>query len=175
MHERDLQVLSVLAEWLDDVGHAPSLRELAAGSGLTSANGAMHAVRRLEVAGLVERIPRRPRGLTLTPAPRALLQGRSAATPESRRGAIEIAASFERAHLRSLGNLVGRTPALVSAERMLRLLATRRRASSASWRLPSLGRNAVVTASLEPNGRSCGPSPVDRPRAFVVSGPGSAT
>ncbi len=126
MHDRDLQVLSVLAEWLDDAGHAPSLRELAAASGLTSANGAMHAVRRLEVAGLVERLPRRPRALTLTPAARALLQGRSAAAPESWRGAIEIAASFERAHLTSLGNLVGRAPALASAERMLRLLATPR-------------------------------------------------
>jgi hypothetical protein len=161
--DRDLRVLAILAEWFDDVGHAPSLRELAVAAGLGSANGAMHAVRRLERSGLVGRVPRQPRALVLTAEGSARLERLRATTVEPRRIAVEIAVRFEHAHLRALGALAGRAPTLSSTERMLRLLAERARQlgalESAAQRCARRGEEltrgeAALARSVERRSRS---------------------
>lgn len=73
LSSRQLRILEFLREFISQNGYAPTVRETCAGAGLSSPSSVKYHFDALEEKGLIERDPRRPRTLMLTPvADRAL-------------------------------------------------------------------------------------------------------
>lgn len=64
---RDVDVLTALRTYALAHGMAPSMRELAALTGLRSTSAVAHHIHRLTIAGLVERTPGCARSIRVTP------------------------------------------------------------------------------------------------------------
>lgn len=79
MHEqpnlspRQLQILEVVRDSVDDHGYPPSVREIADRVGLASPSTVKHHLDALERAGCLQRVPGRPRALEVAPLGRSAL------------------------------------------------------------------------------------------------------
>lgn len=76
---RQFDVLRFIASHIDEQGYRPTLRELCAGTGITSTNAANQHVQALVHKGLIVRRPMLTRAIVITAAGREFLQ--SAAQP----------------------------------------------------------------------------------------------
>ena len=74
--DRQLEVLGLLAGWIQRVGHAPTIRELGQALNNTSTNGTADHLKALRGRGLVTWTPRTARTLAITPAGRRWLEAK---------------------------------------------------------------------------------------------------
>ena len=70
---RQRQILDFIRSWIDDLGYAPTVRDIGRHFGIRSPNGVRGHLKALEAKGMIERDPRRSRALRLTPAARGKL------------------------------------------------------------------------------------------------------
>ena len=71
LSERQRHILEVVRAGVTENGYPPSVREIADQVGLASPSTVKHHLDALEKAGLVQRQPRRPRAIGLSPSPSA--------------------------------------------------------------------------------------------------------
>lgn len=63
---RQLAILSVIRESIDELGYPPSIREVATKAGLASTSSVTHQLKVLEEKGYLRRDPNRPRAVVVT-------------------------------------------------------------------------------------------------------------
>lgn len=67
---RQREILDFIRSWIDELGYAPTVRDIGRQFGIRSPNGVRGHLKALEAKGMIERDPRRSRALRLTPAAR---------------------------------------------------------------------------------------------------------
>lgn len=67
---RQREILDFIRTWIDELGYAPTVRDIGRQFGIRSPNGVRGHLKALEAKGMIERDPRRSRALRLTTAAR---------------------------------------------------------------------------------------------------------
>lgn len=65
MSDLNLETYDAIAEFMEDRGYPPSMRELGKRLGLTSTDSVRERLLSLEQAGMIERVPGSPRAIRL--------------------------------------------------------------------------------------------------------------
>jgi len=71
----DLKLLAIISDFIDEVGWAPSYKQISERSGLSSSSTVYNRICKFEDAGLIKRSPNVPRAIMLTQNGRDLVQG----------------------------------------------------------------------------------------------------